>query len=313
MTKEVKGWLLLLLLACVWGSSFILMKKGMFTDDETPIFSDVQVGALRMLIAGLVLLPLAIRHLRKIESFKQFFMLAIVGFTGNFFPAFLFTYSETGLSSGFAGMLNSFTPIFTIIIGFFVFNIRLTLIQIIGVIIGTIGIVLLMIAGKNLSITGTWFHIFAIVLATFMYAISLNTIKHTLQMFKAVEITSLAFFIVLLPAIIVSIYTGTFETIQTNEHALEGLGYISVLAIVGTALAVIVFNQIISYSSALFASSVTYFIPIVAVLIGIGFGEKIGWSQIGAMGLVLVGVFIANYWIQLKNKMKPQIHIKEEK
>lgn len=304
MTKEIKGWLLLLLLACVWGSSFILMKKGMFTDDEKPIFSDVQVGALRMLIAGLVLLPLAIRHLRKIESYRQFFMLAIVGFTGNFFPAFLFTYSETGLSSGYAGMLNSFTPIFTIIIGFFVFNIRLTLIQIIGVIIGTIGIVLLMIAGKNLSITGTWYHIFAIVLATFMYAISLNTIKHTLQMFKAVEITSLAFFIVLLPAIIISIYTGTFETIQTNEHALEGLGYISVLAIVGTALAVIVFNQIISYSSALFASSVTYFIPIVAVLIGIGFGEEIGWTQIGSMGVVLLGVFIANYWPVIRKKLE---------
>jgi len=307
MTKEIKGWLLLLMLACVWGSSFILMKKGMFTEDEEPIFSDVQVGALRMLIAGLVLLPLAIRHLKKIESFKQFFMLAIVGFTGNFFPAFLFTYSETGLSSGYAGMLNSFTPIFTIIIGFFVFNIRLSMIQIIGVIIGTVGIVLLMIAGKNLSITGTWYHIFAIVLATFMYAISLNTIKHTLQKFKAVEITSLAFFIVLLPAIIVSISTGTFETIQTNEHALEGLGYISVLAIVGTALAVIVFNQIISYSSALFASSVTYFIPIVAVLIGIRYGETIGWSQIGSMAVVLIGVFIANYWTQLKNKLSKKV------
>lgn len=313
MTKEVKGWLLLLLLACVWGSSFILMKKGMYTDEEEPIFSAVQVGALRMLIAGLVLAPFAIRHLKKIQSFKQFFMLAIVGFTGNFFPAFLFTYSETGLSSGYAGMLNSFTPIFTIIIGFFIFNIRLTIIQIIGVIIGTIGIVLLMIAGKNLSITGTWYHIFAIVLATFFYAISLNTIKHTLQMFKAVEITALAFFIVLAPAILVSFSAGTFETILTNDYALEGLGYISVLAIVGTALAVIVFNQIISYSSALFASSVTYFIPIVAVLIGLGFGEKIGWSQIGSMGVVLIGVFIANYWVQLKNKMKPQIQLDKEK
>lgn len=302
MTKEIKGWLLLLLLACVWGSSFILMKKGMFTASGEVIFSDIQVGAMRMLIAGLVLAPFAIRYLSKIKTLKQFFLLTIVGFSGNFFPAFLFTYSEIGLSSGYAGMLNSFTPIFTILIGFFVFNVRLSLIQIIGVIIGTIGIVLLMIAGKNLSITGTWFHIFAIVLATLLYGISLNTIKHTLQMFKAIEITSLAFFIVLIPSFFISAYSGTWHTIQTNKHALEGLGYIAVLSIVGTALAVIVFNQIISYSSALFASSVTYFIPIVAVLIGVGYGERIGWTQIGSMGIVLLGVFIANYWNVLRKK-----------
>lgn len=298
----MKGWLLLILLAGVWGSSFILMKKGMHTSEGFPIFSDVQVGALRMLIAGLVLAPFAIYHIRKIKTPSQFFMLAIVGFAGNFFPAFLFTYAETGLSSGYAGMLNSFTPIFTIIIGFFIFKIRLTPLQIVGVLIGTIGIVLLMIAGKNLTITGTWYHIFAIVLATLLYGISLNTIKHTLQSFKAVEITSLAFFIVLGPAIFVNFYAGTWSTIKTNEFAMEGLGYIAILAIVGTALAVIVFNQIISYSSALFASSVTYFIPIVAVIIGVYYGERIGWSQVGSMGVVLIGVFIANYWVQLKGK-----------
>jgi drug/metabolite transporter (DMT)-like permease len=302
MTKEMKGWLLLILLACIWGSSFILMKKGMHTENGFAIFSDSQVGALRMMIAGVVLLPFALPNLKKIQNSKQLASLAIVGFSGNFFPAFLFTYAETGLSSGFAGMLNSFTPIFTILIGFFVFKVKLTPIQMLGVFIGTVGIVLLMIAGKSLSMTGTWNHIFAIVFATLMYGISLNTIKHTLKEFKAVEITSLAFFIVLLPAIGANLYFGTWNTIQMNDFALQGLGYISILAIFGTALAVIIFNQVISYSSALFASSVTYFIPIVAVLIGIGFGEKIGWSQIGSMGIVLIGVFIANYWSQVKMK-----------
>lgn len=302
MNKEIKSWLLLILLACVWGSSFILMKKGMHTSSGVAIFSDVQVGALRMLIAGLVLAPFAIMHLKKIKTRSQFILLAIVGLSGNFFPAFLFTYAETGLSSGYAGMLNSFTPIFTILIGFFIFQIRLTPLQIIGVLIGTIGIVLLMIAGRNLTISGTWFHIMAIVLATLMYGISLNVIKYRLHTFKAVEITSLAFFIVLLPAFFVNVSAGTWETIQTNKHAMEGLAYISVLAIVGTALAVIVFNQLISISSTLFASSVTYFIPIVAVIIGLSFGERIGWSQVASMGVVLIGVFIANYWVQMKQK-----------
>jgi drug/metabolite transporter (DMT)-like permease len=303
MTKEIKGWVLLFVLACIWGSSFILMKKGMFTTNGTSIFSDSQVGALRMLIAGLILTPFALFNLKKIKTSKQFFSLAIVGFTGNFFPAFLFTYAETGLSSGFAGMLNSFTPIFTILIGFAIFKVKLTSIELIGMLIGTVGIVLLMIAGKNLSMNGTWYHILAIVFATLMYAISLNTIKHTLQNFKAVEITSLAFFIVLLPAIVANWLFGTLETIQTNKHALTGLGYISILAVFGTVIAVILFNQIISYSSALFASSVTYFIPIVAVLIGVGFNEPISLEQIGSMGIVLSGVFIINYWSKLKLKL----------
>lgn len=294
MSKELKSWGLLLFLACVWGSSFILMKKGMHTEEGEAIFSDAQVGALRMLIAGLVLAPFAVQHVKKIKTWQQFVSLSVVGFSGNFFPAFLFTYAETGLSSGFAGMLNSFTPIFTIIIGYAVFNVRLSVIQLIGVLIGTGGIVLLMIAGKSISMTGTWFHIFAIVLATLMYGISLNTIKHTLQMFKAIEITSLAFFIILLPAAIANLTFGTAQTIQHNPHAMEGLGYIAILSVVGTALAVILFNRIISMSSALFASSVTYFIPVVAVLIGLSFGEKISWGQVGSMCIVLLGVFIIN-------------------
>jgi drug/metabolite transporter (DMT)-like permease len=304
MSKELKSWLLLIILAGIWGSSFILMKKGMFTAEGEVIFTDPQVGALRMLIAALALSPFALTHLKKIKTRKQFVALSIVGFSGNFFPAFLFTYAETGLSSGFAGMLNSFTPIFTILIGFFIFKVRLTFLQILGVTVGTAGIVLLMIAGKSLSISGTWFHIMAIVLATLFYAISLNTIKHTLQMFKAIEITSLAFFIILIPAAIANLSFGTAHTFQTNEHAMQGLGYITILSLVGTALAVALFNRIISYSSALFASSVTYFIPIVAVLIGLQFGEKISLGQVGSMGIVLIGVFVANYWPAIRERLK---------
>ncbi len=295
MTKEIRSWILLLLLACIWGSSFILMKKGMFTTNGEHIFSSSQVGSLRMLLASAVLLPFAIQHLRKINSMRRFISLATVGFCGNFVPAFLFTYAETGLSSGLTGMLNSTTPIFTILIGFIIFNVRISSIQIIGISIGTVGVVLLMLAGKQLSLTGTWYHILAIVLATFMYGISLNTIKHKLHDMRSVEITSLAFVILFIPAIISSFYFGAFDTLNTNEHAWNGLGFILILSVVGTALAVFVFNFVISYSSALFASTVTYFIPIVAVLIGVSFGEVIGWTEIGAMAIVLGGVFTANY------------------
>lgn len=303
MGNDKKNWALLILLACVWGSSFILMKRGMFTVNNEPIFSDSQVASLRMTIAALALLPFAIKGIKSIKTLKELALLAVVGFTGNFIPAYLFTYSETGISSGYAGMLNSFTPIFSMLIGLLIFNVRITFIQFIGLIIGTFGIVFLVLAGsngaENLNMVGTWRHVAAIVFATFLYGISLNTIKHTLQKFKAIEITSLAFVIVLIPSIIANIKFGTYHTITSNSHALEGLGYIAILSLIGTALAVILFNQLITATSTLFASSVTYFIPIVAVFIGISFGETINIQQISAMLIILLGVFIANYWVVL--------------
>jgi drug/metabolite transporter (DMT)-like permease len=246
-----------------------------------------------MLIAALALLPISIGKLKKL-SWKNILPLAIVGFCGNFFPAFLFTYAETGISSGLAGMLNSFTPIFTIIIGFLFFKTKLTNKQILGTIIGTLGIIALVLTGKTASLNGDWDHILAIVLATLLYAISLTTIKNKLSNFNSFEITSLAFLIIFPFSIGGFFLADTIQTFNSNPMAYQGIFYIIILSIVGTALAVILFNRIIAFSSALFASSVTYFIPIVAVLIGFTFGETINLWQVLSMLIVLSGVIIAN-------------------
>lgn len=266
----------------------------MFTANGEAIFSDPQVGALRMVLAGGVLLPIALRTMGKITDWKVFLRLAIVGLCGNFIPAFLFTFAETGISSGFAGMLNSCTPLFALLIGFLVFKERLTKIQLLGTAIGTTGVVLLVIAGKNFSLTGEWVHIFAIIFATLCYGISLNTIRHTLTHLKSYEIASLAFLIILGPSILIAWQQGAVDTITNNPHASEGLIYLSILSIIGTALALILFNRLVALSSVLFASSVTYLIPIVAVVIGLSFGERINGYQIGAMFVVISGIFTAN-------------------
>jgi drug/metabolite transporter (DMT)-like permease len=270
------------------------MKKGMEAEDGTPVFSDAQVGALRMFLASSALLPLGIRYLGKINSLKSLLALSIVGFSGNFFPAFLFTYAESGISSGFAGMLNSFTPIFTILIGLAVFKAKLTAIQLIGILVGTVGIYFLVMAGQGVSMTGNWSHVGAVILATLLYGISLNTIKYTLQQFTALEITSLAFTIIFLPSLFAVWNFDAVTTLNTNPNAPESLVFIGILALIGTALAVILFNRLISSSSAIFASSVTYFIPIVAVLIGFNFGEKISLGQVLAMCVILSGVSLIN-------------------
>lgn len=304
MSRELKSWLYLLFLAAVWGASFILMKKSMYAEDGSDIFSDTQVAALRMLFASVLLLPFAVRALRRIETRREALMLLIVGGCGNFFPAFLFTYAETGISSGYAGMLNSFTPIFALIIGFVVFRQRLTPIQLLGVFVGAIGVVLLMLSGQDLSLDGGLLPALAIVLATFFYAVSVNTIKHTLQKFKSFEITSLSFLFLLLPSGIIAFFSGSFDEMRTNPHAKEGLTALLILSAVGTALAVILFNQLVTISSVLFASSVTYLIPVFAVLIGLYYGETITWKQVASMCVVLGGVFVANIASMRFNRQK---------
>jgi drug/metabolite transporter (DMT)-like permease len=294
MSKSLMSWGILLLLALTWGSSFILMKKGMFAADGSTIFSDAQVGALRMLIASLALLPFALPKIHLLKQRKNLVPLAVVGFCGNFFPAFLFTYAETGISSGFAGMLNSFTPVFSLIIGYLIFKVHLNRNQLIGITLGTVGIIALVVSGKNASIHGEWSHIIAIVIATLFYAISLNTIKHKLHGFKATEVSSLAFFTVLPFAILANISVGTLHTIKNHPLSLDALQWIAILAIIGTAIAVVLFSRLIQLTSAVFASSVTYLIPIVAVFIGLWHNETIGIYQFIAMLVILVGVYVTN-------------------
>ncbi len=276
----------------------------MHTVEGDAIFTDMQVGALRIFFAGGILIPFSLKALKKIKKFSDVIFLFIVGFCGNFLPAFLFTYAETAISSGYAGMLNSFTPIFTVLIGFFIFKVHLTAVQIIGLIIGTIGMILLMYSGHLQPNNGGLIHVLAIVFATLLYGVSLNTIKHKLGHFTAVEITSMALLFVFVPAVLANVFFGTIHVVQNNEYAWQGLGFIAILGVFGTAFAVILFNRIVALRDALFASSVAYFIPIVAVFIGFGFKESINIAQIGSMFIVLLGVFFVNYWPQLQLKRK---------
>jgi drug/metabolite transporter (DMT)-like permease len=303
MSKDLKNWGMLLFLAIIWGSSFLLMKRGM-VDKVTgdTIFSSNQVGALRMLFASSVLMPIGLRHLKSFNSKKIILSLAVVAFLGNFIPAFLFTYGQTGISSGYAGMLNSCTPIFTLLVGTFLFKQPLVKLQVLGVLVGTVGIIWLVNGVSVLDTSGSVLHVLAIVLATLFYAVSVNTIKSNLAGIKPLKITSMAFSLSFIPALLLFMYFDTPETIVQNVHAPKALIYIAILALIGTAFSVVIFNILIANTSALFASSVTYFIPIVAVLIGLWDGEVLSIYQVLAMLVILSGVYIANVLGKRKEK-----------
>ena len=104
------AWALLIVLACIWGTSFILMKKGLV------VFSALELGAIRVSVAALLLLPFALRHVGSVER-SRFKWLALSGVVGTLIPAFLFAYAETKLDSGLAGVLNALTAVFTLLVG----------------------------------------------------------------------------------------------------------------------------------------------------------------------------------------------------
>lgn len=270
------------------------MKKGMYGVNGALIFSAPQVGALRMLIASTVLLPWAYRGWKELKSYSDLLYFFIVGTCGSFLPAFLFTFAETGITSGLAGMLNSFTPIFTLLLGIFIFQQRLSFYQYLGVSIGTAGIVLLVMSGKQSSLSGDLTHILAVILATLFYAISLSTIKYKLQHYTSIQVTSISLSLIWLPSLLIFLFLNTTRVLEENPLATHGLAAIIVLALFGTAMATVLFNATIRLSSALFASSVTYLMPIVSVGIGWQFGESITVEQVASMFVILVGILMAN-------------------
>ena len=287
MAKSIKNYLMLFFLAAVWGSSFILMTKGL------SIFTPFQVASLRLFIAFLSLVPFLFHAFKKVSR-KHIFPIFIMAIFGNGVPAFLFAIAlkpDSGLDSSLVGILNSLVPFFTLLFGIYFFKSRPSKVNVSGIFLGLCGAVYL----ANKMGEGMAFHnyMFLVVLATVMYAISINVIKKYLQGIDAISITALAFLIIG-PLSAVYIFNTNFLILAKSEKGVEALLYIALLAVVGTSLAVVIFNKLISRSSAIFASSVTYLIPIVAIFWGFFDGEIITIDHLLAVTIILSGVYLVN-------------------
>lgn len=285
MEKSFKNYAVLVLLAIIWGSSFILMKRGL------EVYSYTQVAALRLFIAFLSLTPFLFKALKAVQK-KHILPIAIMALFGNGIPAFLFTKAQTQLDSSLVGILNSLVPLFTLLLGVYFFRTKPTKTNIVGIIIGLCGAVLLTYStmGGGVEINN---YVFLVILATVMYAISINVIKKYLQDLDALSITSLAFFLIG-PFSAIYIFNTDFTELIITDKGFESLLYIVLLAVVGTSSAVVIFNQLISRSSAIFASSVTYLIPIVAIFWGIFDGEKVTLIHLLSVLIILSGVYLVN-------------------
>ena len=282
------AWGTLFGLALIWGSSFILIKKGL------EYFSSQEVGALRITITFFALTPLAIYRLRQLSR-REWKYLALVGVIGSGFPAFLFAKAQTGIDSSLAGILNSLTPLFTLVIGLGFFALRTRWYNITGVFLGLVGAIGLIGVSGGKSFEFNMQYAVYVVIATICYAMNVNIVKYRLKETNAVTITALSFFIIGLPVLLYLLLFTDFLSQMSNEPgAWRGLGYIAILAVVGTGLALIAFNKLVKLVSPLFAASVTYLIPIVAIFWGIIDGEQFSGIFFFWMALILAGVFLAN-------------------
>ena len=294
MNPEKEKWILLALLSIIWGSSFILIKKSL------EHFNPYEVGALRVLIAGLVLLPVAIMNIRKFPK-KNLKWLLLAAITGNFIPMFLFPIAETEVSSSIAGIINSMMPIFVIIVGALLWKFQTTKRQIIGVLISFSGACIIAFSGGE----GGEFKLIPILLlllATLLYAISTTTVKSKLSDIPAKILSAFVFsFVLIFPSLIALVFAGFFNELKMDNNLLVGLGFVSLLSVFGTGLAMMLNYRLLSVSTPLFASTVTLLMPVVAIIWGILDGEKLTSMQVFGAVIILAGLIFLR---QMPSKQK---------
>ena len=279
--RKIWHWLALLILSLIWGTSYILMKKGLES------FSPYQVGALRIVITFICLLPVALRHFHHLNK-TNILSIIIIGLFGSVIPAFLFPLAETKISSSLAGMLNSLSPVFILVFGITIYKRKAIGTQIAGVFLGLLG------AAGLLSTGSFTFNLYGllVVLATILSGISSNEVSKVKEL-NGIKITALSFFVTSPLAIIYLLFSDLSVPVHT-ENWVRNLSYIGILAIFGSAIALVIYYLLIRDTSPIFASSVTYFIPIVATLWGLADNEQFYSSMLISIVFIFAGVFIIN-------------------
>ena len=279
-------WIILIALALIWGSSFILIKKGL--DGLNPF----QLGSLRIIFCAVFLLIIGFNSLKSI-ALHQWKYIALTSLFGTFIPAYLFAIAQTKVSSSICSILNSLTPLNTLILGAIVFGLNFRRNQIFGIIIGLIGTAVLIFNGRAQGVSEDNSYSVFVLIATVCYATNVNLIKRYLSDMKPLSITTGNFLVMLVPAIFILYFTdfSAKMNLQATQHAMF---FVMILGIIGTGVANVIFYKLIQISTPIFASSVTYLIPIVACLWGILDNEMLTPLQFLGSFIILIGVYLSS-------------------
>nr|WP_315167024.1 DMT family transporter [uncultured Flavobacterium sp.] len=283
-SKQLK-WVYLGILSLVWGSSFILIKKGLIG------LTALQLGSLRIIFAAFFLLIIGFKSLGKITKYQWKFI-AMTSLFGTFIPAYLFAIAQTQIDSSVSSILNSLTPLNTLIIGSLAFGLQFKKNQIFGVLIGLVGCALLILNGAIHHPEQNYYYAILVLIASICYATNVNLIKRHLHDLAPLSITTGNFLVLLFPATIILFASGFFEVVHVASVQKSVL-FIMILGVVGTGIANILFFKLIQMSSPVFATSVTYLIPVVAFFWGLLDNEMLSAVQFIGAFIILIGVYLS--------------------
>tara|TARA_B110000003_G_scaffold192823_1_gene191575 strand:- start:4453 stop:5343 length:891 start_codon:yes stop_codon:yes gene_type:complete len=285
VSLSFRKWGTLVILSIIWGSSYILIKKGL--TGLTP----VQLGSLRVIITTLIIAPIGYNKLKKIPKEKMKWV-AISAFVGSFLPAYLFAFAETEISSSVTAVMVSLTPLFTLLISVVVFKEELLKKQVLGVLVGFTGIIVL-VNNELLSSSFNIIYVMFIVLAAFCYAVNANLLKYKLPNIPALGIVFMSFLFMFIPAFIVLSFSNfPYSDFTSDPLIIESFIYIIILALFGTAIAKVLYIKLLAISTPVFSVSTTYLMPVVAIFWGLLDGEEFKLIQFIGTSIILLGVYL---------------------
>ena len=287
MNDYNKKWFYLAILSLIWGSSFILIKKGLVG------LNSVQLASLRMIFAASVIYVYSYNSIKKIPK-KSWKWIVITAYLGTFFPVYLISYGQTEIESGLASIITTVTPINTLIIGIIFFSLTFSIKQLLGLFIGLVGAVLLLYEASETNLNSNIYFSFFIYLTTVGYAASVNLIKKYLTNIPPEAVTAGIFLSISPPAIIVLYFSDFTDLNFQDPIILKSIFFVLVLGVFGSAIAQTLFNKFVKISSPIFASAVTYTMPVVAIFWALIDGEILSIMQFFATSIILVGVFLVN-------------------
>ena len=286
MDKNTKKWIYLFLLSGIWGSSYILIKKGLIG------LSPIQLACFRIIITSFILVFFGLRHVKNLNR-DQWKWLSVTGFFGTFFPTFLFAYSETKIDSSVVAVLNGLTPLFTLFIALLFFRYTFKKLQFFGVAVGLMGTVMLIYDEYSSKSFSNANYSLLVLIASLCYGFNVNILKYKLKGVSSIGIAIGNFLAITPPALILLILSDfSWNTFYKKEEVITSLLFVFILASMGTALAKVMFNELVAISSPVFSVSTTYLLPIVAIGWGILDGESFGINKFISAFIILIGIYL---------------------
>ncbi len=285
MDKKYTNWILLIIVAFLWGTPYILREIALKS------FSHNQVAAFQVFISFLFFIPFIFKFYQKINK-KNILPLILSGLTGNIGPSYFFAKAQTQISSSMTGMLNAMLPTITLILGLIIFRSATNKKTIVGILLGLAGTLLLVFSGQSYGESYFW-GIFFVFMAILSIAVSINLVRFALPNLTGLEIAALAFLFVGPLSVSYLLFTD-FAVALASPVFYKSMVMILLLGTL-TFLGVIAYNRLIKQSSHVFAASIAYLIPIVAIFFGVVFGgDTISYLQIIAITIILLGVNLTN-------------------